>query len=93
MAAMTSRFNIRCVIQYYSDQWCKSAKKQRSRRWRCPIDAQERMGYKHHDMAGHSLSKPEPSIHFHVWMFSLCLVTLVIMICEMGRNNTWWYLT
>ena len=21
MAAMTSRFNIRCVIQYYSDQW------------------------------------------------------------------------
>ena len=24
MAAMTSRFNIsiRCVIQYYSDQWC-----------------------------------------------------------------------
>ena len=23
MAAMTSRFNIRCVIQYYSDQWWK----------------------------------------------------------------------
>ena len=23
MAAMTSRFNIRCVIQYYSDQWSK----------------------------------------------------------------------
>ena len=43
--------------------------------------------------AGHSLSKPELSIHFHVWMFSLCLVTIVIMICEMGRNNTWWYLT
>ena len=21
MEAMTSRFNIRCVIQYYSDQW------------------------------------------------------------------------
>ena len=24
MAAMTSRFNIRCMIQYYSDQWLKS---------------------------------------------------------------------
>ena len=23
MAAMTSRFNIRCVIQYYSDQWVR----------------------------------------------------------------------
>ena len=23
MAAMTSRFNIRCVIQYNSDQWAK----------------------------------------------------------------------